>query len=78
MALHSAGNPDFDMLDAAKNLRSYAGVLSIIARTSPKPEIASVKQTRPRPPSTLPRKRVEHNPSPQKRGRQIHRVALNF
>ena len=24
MALHSEGNPQFDLLDAAKNLRSYA------------------------------------------------------
>jgi hypothetical protein len=75
-ALHSVGNPNFEMLNAAKNLRCYAGILSIIARTSPKPETGSVQQTRPRPPNTLPRKRIDHAASPQKRGQQIHRVTV--
>jgi len=34
MALHSEGNPQFDMLDAAKNLRSYAGILSALTSKS--------------------------------------------
>lgn len=68
MELHAEGNPDFDMLDAAKNLRSYAGILSIIGRTSSKPEIATEKETRPRPPGTLPRKREQ----------QGNRVTLSF
>jgi hypothetical protein len=49
MALHAEGNPDFDMLSAAKNLRCYAGVLSVITRTSPQPEIASPAKPQSRP-----------------------------
>ena len=33
MELHSEGNAYFDMLGAAKSLRSFAGILSIIAAT---------------------------------------------
>ena len=38
MELHEEGNPSFDMLDAAKNLRSYAGILSLVTK-SPEPQI---------------------------------------
>lgn len=37
MELHSEGNACFDMLDAAKNLRSFAGILSVIAATPYRP-----------------------------------------
>lgn len=49
MALHSEGNPQFDMLDAAKNLRSYAGILSFLTWKSPEPEIQPIpSKSRPR------------------------------
>ena len=34
--LDEEGNPNFDMFGAAKNLRSYAGVLSLLTSKSPR------------------------------------------
>jgi len=49
MALHSEGNSQFDMIDAAKNLRSYAGILAFLGSKSPDPEIQPVpSKSRPR------------------------------
>jgi len=39
MIRHQEGVPGFDMLQAAKALRCYAGVLSMIAAAAPKPKV---------------------------------------
>jgi len=72
MVLHSVGNPQFEMLNAAKNLRSYAGVLPAITTLAPKAPENPTNPTRPK----LPCKRIERTPSPQKRSRKINRAAL--
>jgi hypothetical protein len=38
MVLHQEGVPHFDLLEAAKGLRCYAGVLSMIASGTPQPK----------------------------------------
>jgi hypothetical protein len=38
MVIHQEGVPRFDLLQAAKALRCYAGVLSLIAGTTPRSE----------------------------------------
>jgi len=49
MALHSEGNLQFDMLDAAKHLRSYAGILAFLTSKSPEPETQPIpSKSRPR------------------------------
>jgi hypothetical protein len=49
MALHSEGNSQFDMLDAAKNLRSFAGILAFLTSKSREPEIQPIpSKSRPR------------------------------
>ena len=77
MQLHSQGNPGLDVLDAAKTLRAYAGVLSAI---SPAPQqqtpAVPVHPTRPRMPCARIAKDLQ--PATRKRGQQIHRVALTF
>lgn len=35
MVIHSAGNPNLDLVQTAKALRCYAGVLSMIASATP-------------------------------------------
>jgi hypothetical protein len=46
MVTHQEGVPQFDMLQAAKALRCYAGVLSLIAAPPSKPKV--VTDTEPR------------------------------
>jgi hypothetical protein len=49
MALHSEGNSQFDMLDAAKNLRSYAGLLTFLSSRSSEPDVQPIpSKSRPR------------------------------
>jgi hypothetical protein len=43
MATHSEGSPRLDLLQTAKALRCYAGVLSLIASATPRPEVANKK-----------------------------------
>jgi hypothetical protein len=43
MIVHSEGVPQFNLLDTAKALRCYAGVLSMIASATPGPEPISNK-----------------------------------
>lgn len=60
MQLHSEGNPHFDILDAAKAIRSYAGVLSVLA--APKAKEAPQKPRRRNGPK-LPVARPEATPA---------------
>jgi len=70
MDLHSWGNSYFDMLDAAKGLSCYAGLLSVIAARSQQTPAGPVKPTRPK----LPSARIDSNlqPGRRKRGQQIN------
>jgi len=43
MERHQEGVPNFDMLQAAKALRCYAGALSMIASAIPRPESRDVQ-----------------------------------
>ena len=43
MLRHQEGVPNFDLLEAAKALRCYAGVLSMIASAIPRPESRDVQ-----------------------------------
>jgi len=38
MVIHQVGYPTFDLLQTAKALRCYAGVLTLIPGASPKPQ----------------------------------------
>src|ERR1700732_2291568 len=41
MTVHQEGVPRFDLLQAAKALRCYAGVLSMISAVTPKPKLST-------------------------------------
>jgi hypothetical protein len=78
--IHDEQIPPLDLLQIAKLLRCYAGTLSLIAKTAPKPEPPApadpVDRTRPR----MPCARIENGPQlgARKRGQQINRVELRF
>jgi hypothetical protein len=38
MLIHQEGNPQFDLLQTARALRCYAGVLAMIASATPRPQ----------------------------------------
>jgi hypothetical protein len=60
-----------DILDAAKTLRTYAGILSAISSTPQQQTPAgAVNPTHPQLPG--------NRPSPQKPGQQINRAALRL
>jgi hypothetical protein len=44
MRTHSEGSPRLDLLETAKALRCYAGVLSVIASSTPRPESVANKK----------------------------------
>jgi len=72
MASHGVGNPNFEMLNAAKNLRAHAGVLSALTIPTPKAPESPATPTR----LEVLRTRGERRRSPRKRGRQMNRAAL--
>jgi hypothetical protein len=55
MQLHAQGNPDLDILDAAKTLRAYAGILSAISLTPQQTPAGPLNPTHPK----LPCPRIE-------------------
>jgi hypothetical protein len=61
------------MLDAAKTLRAYAGILSAIS-SAPQQQTPAGPANPSRP--KLPSNRIERTPSSQKRGQQIDRETL--